>query len=98
MAQLIRADGTSQDVVLPFCQNDLLGVLRGCVGGSLELIPLSDGQRMLVNAEGVGLGLPRNNLATRIARQDLHADDWIKGDALVCVPGELESADSEVWG
>lgn len=48
---------------------------------------------MVINEDGITLGLPYNEAATNIAARSLRAEDWIKGNAVLCAPGELEAAD-----
>lgn len=47
------------------------------VGGLVELVQLSDGDQMLVNEEGLLLGLPHNKRASEVANRP------IVGNALI---------------
>ena len=41
------------------------------VGGLVELVRLSDGDQMLVNEEGLILGLPHNKMASEVANRPI---------------------------
>jgi hypothetical protein len=68
--------------------------LREVIGGPLEFVPFSDGRYMIVNEDGGELRLPKNARATAMAAHILVRGDYIKGPAVVCQPGEFQSADS----
>lgn len=52
------------------------------VGGLVELVYLGNGDHLIVNEEGILLGLPRNQEATEIAGQIILGNALIlKGDA-----------------
>ena len=61
---VVYTDGTSFDVPNP----DLsLEVLQALVGGYIEFVSLRDGSALVVNEEGLLLGLEPNPTATAIA-------------------------------
>lgn len=94
MAALFRADGAILPFPLPCGPHNLLEVLRKAVDGDIEVIWLVDRRTMIVNADGLSLNLRHNEQATSIAAGSIAMDDWIKGNAVLCAPGELEAADS----
>ncbi len=61
---VVNTDGTSRDVPNP----DLsLEALQALVGGYIEFVSLRDGSALVVNEEGLLLGLEPNPTATAIA-------------------------------
>lgn len=86
MAKLIKADGTTQDTEPRNGLRYTLEELQGYVGGLIEFIDLGEGY-MVVNEESKLIGLPFNEVATRIARPVLFEfDAGIFGDVLVMSP------------
>lgn len=94
MATLYKAGGQVEMITLPNGPCRTLKALQTAVGGDIEVLSLRDGTNMIINADGIMLGLARNDIATALAKQDLIEGDWIKGNAVVCAPGELEAADA----
>lgn len=94
MATLYRAGGQVELITLPGGPRRTLEVLQAAVEGDIEVLSLRDGTHMVINADGIMLGLARNDIATALAKPDLIAGDWIKGNAVVCAPGEFETADA----
>lgn len=58
--------------------------LQGLVGGYIERVPMSNGKSMYVNEEGKLNGLPYNEKATQILRQQGRIpNDYIVGDVVI---------------
>ena len=75
MAELIRANGTVTHVALP--KKDRLAIMQQSVGGLIEFVYARyNGKKvaLVVNEEGLLIGLPINQLASLIARQPLVGD------------------------
>lgn len=84
MAQILRTNGT-WDNVQPANGSDFsLQEVQAIVGGYVELVRLWDGRIMLINEEGKLEGLPLNAEATRLFLVERDGYDVIVGDALVC--------------
>lgn len=84
MAQILRTNGT-WDNVQPANGSDFsLQEVQAIVGGYVELVRLWDGRIMLINEEGKLEGLPLNAEATRLFLVERDGYDVIAGDALVC--------------
>ena len=83
MGILIKADGTQEKVAPLNGENFELSQLQGFVGGLIELVPLDEGQAvMVVNEEGLLVGLEPNPVASILAGQ------YIVGDVLL-TPSEM---------
>ena len=93
MATVFFPNGNYDPFPLPTGTTKLLAALRMAVGGNLEVVSLSGGRKMVVNEEGIALGLRCNERATEIAGCDLNEGDYIKGSAVLCAPGEFDMAD-----
>ncbi len=93
MATIFYSNGHYDSFQLPSDPDKLLAALREAVGGHLEVVALTGGRRMVVNEEGIDLKLPFNERATFFAAADLMDGDYIKGNAVLCAPGEFEAAD-----
>ena len=78
MDKHIKADGSTVDVTPRSGTGYSLDELKGFVGGWIEIVPLRGGKIMVVNEEGLLMGLPVNETASLLARQT------IVGDVLVC--------------
>lgn len=92
MACLFMATGGYGPFPLPAGREALNTSLSEAVGGEIEVIPLSDGRRMVVNKDGANLRA--NMRATNLAGGDLPQGDFIKGNCILCAPGELEAAEA----
>jgi hypothetical protein len=68
--------------------------LQRMVGGSFQVVYGNDDREFYVNEDGIGLGLARNELATREARaaRAIFPLDWIKGNCLIVAPPQAEQA------
>lgn len=95
MARVIRVDGTQEEVEPGDGLRFSLEELQGFVGGLIEFIDLGEGY-MIVNEEGKLIGLPYNQVATRIARPVLFAfDPGVFGDVLVMSMKEADAGQEE---
>lgn len=94
MAILIDPTGSCSTISIPG-HPQLLPMVRKLIGGPLEVVALADGWRMVVNENGLSQGLAANAKATSFARHALAPNDYIKGQAILFAPGELESADGQ---
>ena len=61
-----------------------LDELQEIVGGSIEIIHLTNNKIMIINDEGKLINLPHNENATTLYRLCLNTIDFIVGDVLVC--------------
>ena len=58
--------------------------LQEIVGGSIEIIHLTNNKIMVINDEGKLINLPHNKNATILYKLSFNTNDFIVGDALVC--------------
>lgn len=75
---------TDRNVVLKAKKEFSAEELRGLVGGYLEAVPIptiKDTDMMLCNEDGRLLGLPLNEIATQVARQEILGNVFIVGRA-----------------
>ena len=79
MALLILPSGEARTITPARGEAFTLEELQTLVGGFIELTLTLDGQPMIVNEDGIALGLPLNVEASRMARAGR-----IVGPALVC--------------
>lgn len=80
---LQKADGTQKDVT-PVAGKFKLKEMQDFVGGYIECIEFPDGRTLVVNEEGKLEGLPVNDQATALWRQQFPTDDdIIVGDVLI---------------
>lgn len=85
MAKLYKTTGEIIEVEPKNGSDFSLEELQSFVGGSIEVVPLTDGEYMVVNEEGKLRNLPYNSTATKVYNDALDWEgDWIVGDALVC--------------
>lgn len=88
-AQIIKTDGTIQDVAPADGKAFSLEEMQRIVGGYIEIIPSNDGRLIVLNEEGKLHNLPGNPAATVFfARGVIADDDYIVGDVLV-TPNEF---------
>jgi hypothetical protein len=69
---IIRTDGTTKQE--PFPNTRTLEVLQKAVGGYIEIVYLhgeNEGELLIVNEEGLNLGLPHNAKASLLAGQGI---------------------------
>ena len=89
MAVLFRTDSSTENVKPKNGTDFSLEELQEMVGGTIEIIRLSNLQLMIVHDEGKILGLPVNLYATILYRMYICTDDFIAGDALLCYATEV---------
>ena len=88
MAQIIKADGTIQEVQ-PKNGNDFkLAEMNEIVGGYIEIINAKDGRIIIIDEEGKLKNKPFNEEATKLYIHGLQ--DPIVGDVLVCNQEEVD--------
>ena len=81
MAVLIKVDGTERKVQPRDGAQFSYEELRGFVGGGIGTVSLRDRRIMYVNDDGIGLGLPVNLKACKIARPPLAG--WLEVDGII---------------
>ena len=65
MTQIIRTDGTRQEICPANGTDFTLKEMQAIVGGNIELVELDEKTTMVVNEEGKLLGMPYNAGADR---------------------------------
>lgn len=81
---IARANGTTEPAPKPKNGTDYsLKELQEIVGGLIQIINLKDDLIMVVNEEGLLIGLEKNQFATALAIIN-EAAELIVGDVLVC--------------
>ncbi len=90
MAKLIKTNGTIKDVVPINGKSFSLEELQGFVGGIVQIVPLPSGKEFVIHDLGKLIGLPKNEEATKIWKEEypieefpLNNDELIVGDALL---------------
>jgi len=82
---LLKTDGSSESIAPATPKRGYsLSELQGHVGGYIEVVRLPKGKIMLVNEEGLFMGLPMNARASEIAGQ------VIVGNAVVIPSKDLK--------
>lgn len=95
MARYIKADGTQVEVLPKNGKRFSLEELQGYVHGLIEMIDLGEGW-MICNEEGKLDALPKNYIATQIARPCLYEfDTGIYGDVLLLSIAEADAENEE---
>ncbi len=93
--QLIHSDGSTEEAKLPENENEVLTFLQSKVKGLIQYIYFTDGRQMIVNEEGLVLGLDPNLKATEIVKQDAPDFYWpgvmIAGDVLILNLEDVEA-------
>lgn len=89
MAELIKADGTRQEIVPENGKTFGLAELQKHVCGYIENVYLPNGKVMVINEEGRLYRLPLNKTATGIYRIAYNPFEIIVGDVVICDRGEL---------
>lgn len=85
MPKLIKCDGSA--AALPDAS---LETLKQAVGGYIEVVALGEGRCLVVNEDGLALGLPHNLMATTLMHMaGHHPTSSISGNAVLCEPGEI---------
>ena len=88
-ATILRTDGTEEEFKFKG-KHPRLKEMQDVVGGYIELVYLPQGKCMVINEEGKLLGLPVNNLATKIYFETFGPVDVIVGEAIVCDAGIIK--------
>lgn len=92
MAKLYKADGSMEELV-PEDEGALsLQQMQSSVGGYIEILRMDNGDFIVVNEDGISIGLPRNEAATRYFHTNCASripGDYIKGNMIVCSREEL---------
>ena len=85
---LLRVDGTKEDITPK--KKFTLKQLQDFVGGTIDIQPLPDGREIMVNDNGKLIGLPINDQATKIWKEQypiekypFNNDGLIVGDVLI---------------
>lgn len=80
MAQLIKTDGTIQEITEPLN----LESMQRLVGGLIQIVTGTDDVGYILNEEGKLMGLPANVIATRQAeaKKAIFENDVIVGDVI----------------
>lgn len=90
MAQLIRVDGTEQQLIPSTGVSFSLAELQDLVGGYIEILELPSGRLLVLDEEGKLAGKPINPRATWLgAVAQIAHSEVIVGDVLVCTATEL---------
>lgn len=85
----VAAFYTVEDVEPTNGRDFSLEELQGYVDGLIEIVPLTDGEIMVVNEEGYINNLPLNPLATAIFRDATGNDGYIFGNVVICSDGQV---------
>lgn len=88
MALLITPDGKTRTVFPKNGPAFTVAEIQALVEGWLECVRLRDGRLMWVNKEGKLRRLPRNSLATLLARTVLSPGDFLVGPVVVMMRQE----------
>ena len=92
MATMMKTDGSRMEV------NPSDGKMffsleeaQKMVGGYVQVVPLGDGNILVVNEDGKPMGLPVNREATSIMHRHypMAVNDCIVGDVLMCMNNEF---------
>lgn len=90
MATLIKTDGTVKKVVPKNGKSFSLKEMQGFVGRIIDMVPLPSGKEFVLNDEGKLDGLPKNERATEIWKEEYpiekypeNNDELIVGDVLL---------------
>lgn len=84
MARIIKTDGTERNVEPKNGSDFSLGELKEIVGGFIEIVTLKNRQLMVVNEEGMLIGMPYN-----IKASELYGHP-IVGNVLVCNNNQIK--------
>lgn len=88
METLLKTDGTSVEYT-PQGKYFTLEELQKAVGGYIEIVPIDKEYSLVVNEEGKLMGLPINEVATRLYRKVRYTNDFIVGEALLCNSSQI---------
>lgn len=82
-AEILKTDGTSQEVKPEMEETFTLAELQRFVGGYIEIHRMPDGKLMVMNENAMSLNLPLNDLAT-VTAYNLNTGAGIRGNVLLC--------------
>ena len=90
MAKFIKTDGTIKEVIPKDRKEFSLKELQKFVGGLIQMVSLPSGKEIIVNDEGKLIGLPKNEEATKIWKEEYpikkypdNNDELVVGDILL---------------
>jgi len=86
MAQLIKADGSTQKIELPI--NNQLKTLQTLVGGNIEIVNSTEEKFLIICDEEGKLKQKRINYKATMLYW--HTSDPLAGDVLICNKNEIE--------
>lgn len=85
MDKLIMADGRIRTVVPKNGTDYTLAELQHFVDGYIQVLRLNRRKVLVINEEGKMRGLPVNQTATTYYRLHTSSNDFIVGNALLCI-------------
>lgn len=89
-AQLIKTDGTETDIEPREGRYFRLKELQEYVDGYIEVHALDDGRLIVINEDGLAMGLPQNPLATVAAHNLFTTENGVVGDVVICNSDQME--------
>lgn len=92
MAIHLKVDGTKEVVKPGDGRTDFnLDELKKYIGGGyIQIIRLNDDRMVVMDEEAKLKNFELNLPATRLCHEVLWPGDYISGDVLICLPGEIE--------
>ena len=90
MAQIIKTNGDVLDVEPKSGKDFQLDELQSFVGGYIQIVPLKNGQLMVINEEGKINALAINLQATGVFGDTYGDCDIIVGDVLICEENQIK--------
>ena len=87
MAKIIKVNGDMITVEPQNCSDFQLKELQGIVGGYIEVVPIGDGQLIVVDEDGRAKGYQHNSIASLAVAGKVIGD--IVGDMLICKDTEI---------
>lgn len=89
-AQLIKTNGTETEIEPQDGKFFRLKELQKLVGGYIEVHTLDDGRLIVINEDGLSMGLPQNALATVAAHNLFTTGRGVVGDVVICNNDQME--------
>lgn len=89
-AQLIKTNGEETDIEPEDGKFFGLEELQRYVGGYIEVHTLDDGRLIVINEDGLLMGLPQNPLATVAAHNLFTTGRGVVGDVVICNSDQME--------
>lgn len=90
MALWVKTDGTTEEVHPHAGGVFSLEELQHFVDGYIELVHTRDGQMMFINEEGLLQESAPNFKATELIHPRYNIAGYIRGNAIICGPQEVE--------